>query len=109
MIAENLDKTISVLVAVGSAGFGWWAHLRQIEKERKRIIHEERERYAAIKVEQNNADRDLKHVRKNQQQLSSNLEYLSRTNDRRMDEVEKQLQQLLGAVNVLKSAVLVKK
>jgi len=109
MIAEDLDTTISIVLAISGAALGWCAHLRQMEKERKRIIHEEREKYAALKVQQNNADRDFAHVRKNQQQLSANMDFLTKESDRRLDEIEGRLQQLMGAVNVLKSTVLVKK
>ena len=109
MLIENLDKTISVGIAVVSAWIGWKSHLKQMQKERERISQEQRDKYAAQMVAQTNEQRDFAHLKRNLEQLSSNVQTLSQDSDRRLDDLERQVNQLMGAVKLLRSSLSINK
>lgn len=105
MIPEQLDTTITTAITIGSAALGLWAHSRQLEKERRRVRHEEKQRYADSQLKEYASERDFNHLKRNIEQLKQNLVLLHKESDQRLDRIERQVGQLHGALNILRDVV----
>jgi uncharacterized protein YoxC len=102
MIPEGLDRSISTVIAVASAALAWWAHQRELTKEKKRIYDEQKKKYADRELKEYAAARDFGHIQRDLAQLKTNTDYLMREGDQRLDDIEKRLATVTGTVDVLK-------
>lgn len=102
LIPEALDKSISTFIAVSSAGLGFWAHRRQLVKERRKIEADAKREYAEKELKAYAAQRDFGHIQRDLDQLKANTLHLSEETDERLDKVERQLEKLSGGIDVLK-------
>lgn len=92
-------------IAVVSAGFAWWGHVRQLEKAKKQALQEERAKYVAEGERAANERRDFAHLKRSLEQLSAGVAHLNEETDKRLDRLESQLTQVIGAVTILKKAL----
>lgn len=110
MIPEGLDKTISTAITVGSAAIAFWAHRRDLKKEKQRIFNEAKEKSVQDEIKRYAAERDFGHIKRDLEQLKANTAHLDSESDKkfdsvdeRVDGVERQVERLSGAVDVVMS------
>lgn len=104
MILE-LDKTISTMLAIASAGLGIWAHRREMTKERQRLEEKSRNDYSYIQVKEYAAQRDFTQIRKDLDQVHSTIQALTTEADQRLDLLERQVEKILGGQDVLQQMI----
>lgn len=101
MLLESLDKTISITIAVVSAALALWGHKREISRQRKVAVLEAQQKYADAELKRYAAERDFNHIRIDLGQLQENVKHLNDGTEARLDSIEKQISEILGALNVL--------
>lgn len=101
MIPEGLDKSISTVIALSSAGLALWAHRREMRREKERVTKEAHEKYAAREIKEYAAQRDFGHIRRDLEQLKNNTAHLSDEADERLDKLERQVERLIGSVEFI--------
>ena len=110
MFPEGLDKSISTAIAVSSAALGFWAHRREMRRERQRIFETQQKQYADAEVKEYAAQRDFNHILKDLAQLKENVSYLNTeserqiiTNGQRISALELTVTKLLGSLEMLQT------
>ncbi len=101
MIPEGLDKSISTAISLSLAGLAWWAHRREMAKEKWRITNDAQKQYAATELKEYAAQRDFGHIKRDLEQLKINTTHLSKEADQRLDHLERQFERFAGALEVL--------
>jgi peptidoglycan hydrolase CwlO-like protein len=97
MIPEGLDKSISTVIALGSAGLALWAHRREVQ----RLAEESKQKYADRELKAYAAQRDFGHIQRDLDQLKNNTAHLSQEYDDRLDKLEMTCERLSGSVDAL--------
>lgn len=105
MIPEGLDKSISTVIALSSAGLAMWAHRREMRREKERVTREAHEQYAAKEIKEYAAARDFGHIRRDLAQLKENTAHLSDESDERLDKLERQVERLAGTIGFISQLV----
>lgn len=100
-IPEGLDKSISTAIALSSAGLAWWAHRREMAKEKKRITDDSQKKYADAEIKSYAAQRDFGHIQRDLEQLKINTAHITKEADERLDHLERQFERFSGALEVL--------
>ena len=108
MVVENLDKSISMGMTVIGGVIGWWAHVRQLEKEKKKAVEAEREKYADARLKEYAAEREFGHIKNGLEQLKQNTGFFSKEFEERLDRVESDVQQIKGGLEIIKQLCKVK-
>ena len=101
MIPEGLDKSISLAIALSTAGLGFWAHRRELRKEKQRTLAEAQQKQADSVRKEYAAQRDFGHIQRDLDQLKINTVHLSKESDQRLDKLERQFERFAGALEVL--------
>lgn len=101
MIPEGLDKSISTAIALSSAALAWWAHRRELAKEKHRVSKESQQKFADNELKAYAAQRDFGHIQRDLEQLKANTAHLSEDADKRLDLLERQFERFTGALEVL--------
>lgn len=97
MIPEGLDKSISTVIALGSATLALWAHRREMQ----RISEETKQKYVEKELKAYAAQRDFGHIQRDLDQLKANTAHLSQEYDSRLDQLELNCERTSGAVAAL--------
>lgn len=97
----ELPLLLTLLGAVGSNVFTLWKNGREYRKERQEFL----EHYAATKVQQNGYVRDIGHALRSTQQTSENLKMFDDEAQTRFRELERQINELSGAFEVMRMIV----
>ncbi len=105
MIPEGLDKSISIGLALSSAALAWWAHQREMRREKVRTTEEAHQKYAAQELKAYAAQRDFGHIQRDLNQLKSNTAHLSEEADHRLDALERQVERMTGSLDILSHLV----
>jgi hypothetical protein len=105
MIPPGLDTAISTLIAMSSLSIGLWAHFHTLEKERRRITNDAKQKYADRQLKEYAAERDFSHIKNDIAQLKGNVLRCNQDTDQRLAVLEKQLFEIMGAITMLKDLV----
>ena len=105
MIPEGFDKSISTGLAIGSAALAFWAHRRELKKEKRRISEEAQQQYAEKELKAYAAQRDFGHIQRDLDQLKINTAHLSKEADERLDRLEQKIEKFSGSLEVVMSLI----
>ena len=79
--------------------------MRQLEKEKKKAVEAEREKYADDRLKEYAAERDFGHIKRDLEQLQQNTSFLSEEFEERLDRVEAELNKIGGGLDMLREIV----
>lgn len=102
---QDLNAAISTLIAISSLSIGLWAHFHTLEKERRRITDEAKQKYANRQLKEYAAERDFGHIRNDLAQLKGNVLRCNQDTDERLNDLEKQMFEMMGAIMAIKELV----
>ena len=92
-------------LAIISAAFGVWKQKQELFQKIERAKAEEMERYAASQKHQYGLERDLNHLKRDVEQLKANFLQLHDEGDRRLDDAERKISEVSGALSILRDMV----
>ena len=102
MNIESLGGAAATAFAVASAVFGLWKQKQELFQKIERARDEEKERYAQSQKHQYGLERDLNHLKRDIEQLKQNLLELHSEGDRRLDQADRQISEISGALAIIK-------
>ena len=105
MNISGIVGAVTTALAVVSAAFGVWKQKRELFQKIERDRQEEMERHAKSQNHQYGLERDINHLKNDVEQLKRNLLHLHDEGDRRLDDAERKISEVSGALSILRDMV----
>ena len=105
MNINGLVGAVGSALAIVSAAFGVWKQKRELFQKIERAKADEMERYAESQKHQYGLERDLNHLKRDVEQLKQNLLALTDESDHRLDQAERKISEVSGALSILRDMV----